>query len=109
MRDAGMEALVAQDLGPRDALATKAMFGGLAWMWRGHLLCAAQGEGVMARLGKGEDGWALSRPGVRRMQAAGGRPMAGWVQLDRTAALDDRLRGDVLRAACAFVATLPAR
>ncbi len=106
MRDKDLEALVRGDLGPLDDLETKPMFGGLAWMWHGNLLCGARDEGMLTRLGKGNDAWALDNPGVHRM-VMGGRPMAGWVRLGRDFAEDQDLRRKLLEAAKTFVRTLP--
>ncbi len=61
-RDLGLEDLVRQDL-PRDlALAEKAMFGGWAWLLNGNLLLGARADGMLARLGKGNDAWRSPCP-----------------------------------------------
>jgi hypothetical protein len=82
------------------------MFGGVAWMWRGNLLCGARDDGVLARLGRGNDAWALAAPGIAQM-VMGDRPMHGWVRLAPEAAGDDELRLRLLSAAQSFVGTLP--
>lgn len=107
-RDRGLEQQMAADLARHDALATVAMFGGLAWMWRGHLLCAAGAEGLLYRLGQGQDGWALAVPGVAPMMM-GARRMQGWVRLSPAAAGDAALRAALTAAASRFVSGLPAR
>jgi hypothetical protein len=105
-RDEGLETMVAEDLtGLTDLHQTK-MFGGMAWMWQGNLLCGARSDGILARLGKGNDGWALAIPGLSPM-VMGGRPMQGWVRLAPEAAGDDALRHRLLAAAQTFVAGLP--
>jgi TfoX N-terminal domain len=105
-RDAGLEALLESDLSHLADVTRKPMFGGVAWMWRGHLLCGARDAGILARLGKGNDAWALAHPGIARM-VMGGRPMEGWVRLSPEASGDDALRQRLLTAAETFVATLP--
>lgn len=105
-RDPGLEQLLAEDLAGLDGLATTAMFGGLAWMWNGHLLCGARTDGVMVRLGKGNDGWALDLPGSAPLRA-GERVMDGWVRVSPEVAGDDALRGRLLGEATAFVRGLP--
>lgn len=105
-RDQAMERLVTADLAGLDGLRTTAMFGGLAWMWRGNLLCGARGDGILLRLGKGNDAAALARDGVAPM-AMGERRMEGWVRLSPEGAHDDSLRRELLAAARAFVETLP--
>lgn len=104
-RDLGLEELVREHLGFQPGLAETAMFGGRAWLLDGNLLCAASNKGLMVRLGKGADGWALERSGVGPMSA--GRPMAGWVCADADAYGDDELRSELLNAALAFTRALP--
>jgi hypothetical protein len=78
-RDPGLEDLIRGDL-PRDAALTeKAMFGGWAWLLNGNLLLGARGDGMLARLGKGNDGWALALSDIAPMISRG-RAMDGWVR-----------------------------
>ena len=58
-RDFGLEEQIREEVGPIDGLRETAMFGGLAWMLDGNLLCACRHDGMMARLGKGNEAWAL--------------------------------------------------
>lgn len=105
-RDAGLEQLITNDLAGLEHVTTATMFGGFAWMWRGHLLCAARTDGILFRLGKGNDAWALDLPGITAM-IMGGRPMNGWVRAIGDAAADNALRQKLIAAAQAFVSTLP--
>ena len=82
------------------------MFGGWAWLLGGNLLCAARDDGMLARLGKGNDGWALDLPDVGLMISRG-REMSGWVRAGPAAYGDDDTRRRLLAAALAFVETLP--
>ena len=107
-RDAGIETLVHDDLGVLSGLATKTMFGGLAWLQHGNLLCCARDDGLLVRLGKDRDGWALRIAGITPMRSQG-RVMAGWVQCDPDICADDALRARLLADAVAFVRTLPAK
>jgi hypothetical protein len=107
-RDKGLEALIQDELGALPGLSEKAMFGGLAWMLDGHLLCGARQGGMLVRLGKGLDGWALKVDGVAPMKM-GERQMHGWVRADVRAYGDDRLRRRLLDGAIAFVRSLPAK
>ncbi|WP_240232843.1 TfoX/Sxy family protein [Devosia lacusdianchii] len=106
MRDPGLEELVRDDLGPLPGLSDKKMFGGLAWMLDGHLLCGARDVGLMVRLGKGNDAWALEYPDIGPMVMQG-REMSGWVRAGLDTCADDDLRKRLLDAAVAFVRTLP--
>jgi hypothetical protein len=105
-RDAGLEELVASDLSGLEGLVERTMFGGWCVMWRGNLLAGARDDGILVRLGKGNDGWAVATPGVSPMMM-GARRMQGWVRLSPEAAGDDALRRRLLAAARDFVVTLP--
>jgi TfoX N-terminal domain len=105
-RDRGLEELILDDIGALPGLSDKKMFGGLAWMLDGHLLCGARDVGMMVRLGKGNDGWALDLPDVALMVMSG-KQMPGWVRAGPDACADDETRKRLLDAAIAFVRTLP--
>ncbi|MBB4845737.1 hypothetical protein HNP55_004289 [Paucibacter oligotrophus] len=105
-RDPGLEAILFEELGGLDGLTDKAMFGGWAWLLEGHLLCGARTDGMLVRLGKGQDGWALALPGVAAMISRG-KPMAGWVRAEARAFANDQVRRQLLDAALRFVAALP--
>ena len=107
-RDEGLEELLREDLAAEPGLKEKAMFGGWAWLRDGNLLCGAREDGMLVRLGKGNDGWALALPGIAPMISRG-RPMSGWVRAAPEAFGDDALRRKLLDAALAFVRALPAK
>lgn len=105
MRDAGLEELVLEHVGELPGLTEKAMFGGRTWLLNGHLLCGASDRGMLVRLGKGNDAWALALPGIHLLD--GGRPYPGWVVAEASAYADDALRPRLLDAALAFVRSQP--
>ncbi len=105
-RDPGLEELVREDLGDRPGLSEKPMFGGLVWLLDGHMLCGARDVGLMVRLGKDSDEWALELDDVAPMIMSG-RQMSGWVRAGLDTCADDDLRRRLLEAAVAFVRTLP--
>ena len=107
-RDEGLEEILREDLGGMSGLTEKAMFGGWAWLLDGNLLCAARADGMLARLGKDRDGWALDMPDVVPMISRG-RRMQGWVRAGPSAFGDDALRRRLVDAALAFVRSLPAK
>jgi len=84
------------------------MFGGRAWLCHGNLLCAARDDGMLVRLGKGRERWALDMPDIVPM-FSGNRPMRGWVRAGPSAFGDDDLRQKLIDAALAFVRSLPAK
>lgn len=105
-RDKGLEEVIREDLASRPCISEKAMFGGWVWLLGGNLLCAARDDGMLARLGKGNDGWALDLPDVGPMISRD-REMSGWVRAGPAAYGDDDTRRRLLAAALAFVETLP--
>src|SRR5215510_4315828 len=105
-RDAGLEELLQEALGNRPGLAGKAMFGGWAWLLNGNLLCGARHDGMLARIGKMNESWALEMPGVVPMISRG-RRMNGWVRAGPDAYGDDALRRKLLDAALKFTRSLP--
>jgi hypothetical protein len=108
VRDDGLEELIAEDLAGQPGLFAKPMFGGLCWLLDGRLLCGARHDGLLVRLGKGNDGWATTLPDIAPM-INGTRPMHGWVRVGPDAYGDDDLRRRLLSAARAFIRALPER
>lgn len=106
MRDIGLEELIRQELGERAGLSEKPMFGGLAFLVNGNLVCGARDDGMLVRLGKGNDAWALALPDIALM-VMGERPMHGWVRAGAEAYGDDALRKRLLDAALDYVLSLP--
>jgi hypothetical protein len=107
-RDEGLEELVREELGDQAGLFETRMFGGIAWLLGGNLLCAASERGLLVRLGKGNDGWALTTPGISSA-IMGGRKMEGWVRASSDAFGDDDVRRRLFQSALTFVRALPAK
>jgi hypothetical protein len=105
-RDKGLEELLADNLAGVQGLTQKAMFGGLAWLVNGNLLCGSRDDGMLVRLGKDNDAWALRIAGVAPMVMQG-RKMSGWVRAAPEVYGDDALRKKLLKAALDFNRTLP--
>src|ERR1700744_6287062 len=105
-RDEGLEELLRTDLAAIPGLSDKAMFGGRVWLLDGHLLCGARDDGMLVRLGKGADSWALALPGIAPMISRG-RPMTGRVRAQPGAFGDDALREKLLGSPLPFVRALP--
>jgi TfoX/Sxy family transcriptional regulator of competence genes len=95
----------------RDALADhpiteKKMFGGLAFLLNGHMVCGVHKGGAMVRVGKDHYAAALALPGVSPMVFTG-KPMVAMVDVTDTAVEDDALRGQLLGMALSTVRALP--
>jgi hypothetical protein len=63
-RDKGLEELLSEHLVGIPGLTQKIMFGGLAWLLHGNLLCGARHDGMLVRVGKDNERWALKIPGI---------------------------------------------
>jgi hypothetical protein len=105
-RDRGLEELLENDLAGVRGLLQKPMFGGMAWLLHGNLLCGARQDSLLVRLGKDKGAWALKQSGVEPMVMRG-RPLSGWVRANATAYGDDTLRAKLIAAAIDFNRTLP--
>ena len=105
-RDKGLEELVENSLGSMRGLTQKPMFGGLAWLLHGNLLCAAGKKGVLLRVGNENEDWVLEIAGVDPMVMRG-RRMPGWVRATPEVYANERLRGKLLDAALEFTRSLP--
>jgi len=67
----------------------KKMFGGLAFLARGHMAVAASGQGgLLARVDPAETAALLAEAGVARMEM-GGRSMDGWLRVEASVVEDD--------------------
>lgn len=62
----------------RPGVTEKKMFGGLAFMYRDHMLVGIIGESLMARVGPDAYAAALRRPFAQAMDFTG-KPMKGYV------------------------------
>lgn len=79
--DEGVAARLREFTVDRPDILEKKMFGGLAFMYRGHMLVGIIGESLMARVGPLAFAAALRRPFVREMDFTG-KPMKGYVYVD---------------------------
>ena len=105
-RDTGLEELVSNELRAVPGITEKGMFAGWAWLLNGNLLCGARADGMLVRLGKGLDAWALQLPGIAPMRS-GTRRMHGWVRAEANAYGNDSLRRKLIARAIEFVRSLP--
>lgn len=76
--DEGLAERVHDLLDARGDVVTKKMFGGLAFMVRGHMAVGILKEDLVVRCAKSDDDALRARPHTRPMDFTG-RPMKGWV------------------------------
>ena len=106
--DPGLAQLLRDDLAEVPGITEKRMFGGLAFLLDGNMLCGVHKGGGMFRVGSAQEGAALAVPGARPMDFTG-RPMAGFVEVDDALMADDARRQSLLGLARGFVGGLPAK
>lgn len=84
----------------------KHMFGGLAFLVRGHLTVAASRRGLLARTDPESEERTLALPGVSPM-SPGPRRMPGWVVVEAAQVAEDPDLGRWIDESLDFVAGLP--
>lgn len=84
----------------------KKMFGGLAFLLDGHMVCGVHKGGAMVRVGKDRYAESLEIDGVSPMTFTG-KPMKGMVDVSDEACADDTRRARLIAMALATVAALP--
>jgi TfoX/Sxy family transcriptional regulator of competence genes len=98
----------------RDALrgirhvSEKKMFGGLAFMLNGNMVCGIRDRELMARVGASGYAEALKLPGARPMDFTG-RPLNGYVYVSAQGIADDDALQAWVGRCVEFVGALPAK
>jgi hypothetical protein len=94
-------------MGGQNALEKK-MFGGIAFLVGGKMVCGVHGQNLVVRVGAERYEEILTHPQAKPFDMTG-HPMTGWVEiLPAGCARDGDLAGWV-RIALEFVSTLPAK
>jgi hypothetical protein len=91
---------------PDQRIEEKKMFGGLAFMLGGNMVCGITKDDLMVRVGPDNHEAALERAGARPMDFAG-RPMRGMVFVDAVGYTSDSDLNEWVDLALAFGASLP--
>ncbi len=103
--DEGLAQLLRDDLAA-EPIVEKKMFGGLAFLRGGHMVCGVHRGGAMFRIAGPDRAAALAVPGAYQLMM-GERPMAGMLGLPPEDAADDARRGALMALALAAVRDLP--
>jgi TfoX/Sxy family transcriptional regulator of competence genes len=93
---------------PAERLGARRMFGGVALMLDGSMLCCASKSGVMFRVGRDAEGAALARPFARPCLGTG-RPMPGFIMVGPEGLNADAELTDWVKLARDYVEALPAK
>jgi hypothetical protein len=91
---------------PDEGIEEMKMFGGLAFMLGGNMVCGITKDDLMVRVGPDNHDAALERAGARPMDFAG-RPMRGMVFVDPAGYESDTKLNEWVELALAFGASLP--
>ncbi|MDH3224029.1 MAG: TfoX/Sxy family protein [Gemmatimonadota bacterium] len=102
----GLAQRVREVLDHRHDVVEKRMFGGLAFMVRGHMTVGVNGEELMLRVGKDSYDNALARTGAREMDFTG-RALKGFVYVSHDGHASDRDLQDWISLALAHTESLP--
>ena len=104
--DEALAGRVRDAMAGRDGVSERKMFGGLCFMLNGNMLAGVNRSGLMLRVGPARFDATLAKPGARPMDFTG-RPMAGFIYVDRAAVESDEGLNSWLNEALGFVETLP--
>jgi TfoX/Sxy family transcriptional regulator of competence genes len=98
---------VRAELAEREDVTEQPMFGGLAFMLKGHMAVSVSGRGgLMLRVGADATERALSRPHTELLEMRG-RPMMGWVRVAPEGVSSKRQLETWVRRGVEFASTLP--
>jgi TfoX/Sxy family transcriptional regulator of competence genes len=86
----------------------KKMFGGVCHLINGNMFCGVHKDFLILRLGEETSREALASRHVREFDITG-KPMKGWVMVDRPGYKSDRDLRDWLEKAKKFAKTLPTK
>ena len=104
--DEGLAERVREILAGDTGIEEKRMFGGLAFLANGNMVCGILDTELMARVGPRNYEAALGDRHVREMDFTG-RPMRGFVMVASDAIEEDDTLGSWVRACLSFVLELP--
>lgn len=93
-------------LGPRDGVAEKRMFGGIAFLLNGNMCCGVHGDEVILRLDPERTESALAKPHVRVFDLTGS-PVKGWVLVGAPGVATDEALGSWVAESVAYAGSLP--
>jgi TfoX/Sxy family transcriptional regulator of competence genes len=90
------------------SIEEKKMFGGLAFMFRGHMCCCVVDDELMVRVGPEAYEKALSLPHVREMDFTG-KPLRGYVYIEKAGFASAAALNAWVSRGTTFVLSLPTK
>jgi len=106
--DEGLARRIQQLLEDHAAVDERKMFGGIAFLVRGHMCCGVAGERLMVRIGPDAYEAALAMRHAEPMDFTG-RPLRGMVYVRPEGLRTRRQLASWVNRGVSFVATLPAK
>ncbi len=97
---------IRQRLSGRAEVTERKMFGGLAFMVRGHMCCGVGGDELMVRVGPDLYEAALKEKHAREMDFTG-KPLRGMIYVAAPGLSSDKQLGGWVERGLQFVLTLP--
>ena len=91
-----------------ERLVEKKMFGGVGFMVQGNMACGVNRDELIVRVGPEGYMEALAKPHTRVFDLTG-RPMKGWVMVERAGWEKEEVLREWIEAGVEFALTLPAK
>ncbi len=105
--DADLADRIRAEIGPRDGVTEKQMFGGLAFMVNGNMAVGASGQGgLLLRVDPAETDAFVREDGVTRFEMRG-REMNGWLRIDPSATASDEELNRWVQVGLDYASSLP--
>tara|TARA_R110002051_G_scaffold57104_10_gene105892 strand:+ start:4899 stop:5228 length:330 start_codon:yes stop_codon:yes gene_type:complete len=104
--DTGHAELMQDALRDIEGISQKKMFGGLCFMFNGHMVCGVHKGGGMARIGKVAEPEALLLEGITPLSFTG-RKMGGMVDVSEDVIGDEVRLSQIVQMALAHAKSLP--
>lgn len=93
-------------LGQRQGLVEKKMFGGVGFLLNGNMCCGVHGQDLIVRLDLQHADQALNQPHTRVFDLTG-RPMKGWIVVQPEGLVDEASLAKWINEGVQFASTLP--
>lgn len=106
--DENLAGRIRRRLARRKGIIERKMFGGLAFMMNGNMLCGVVKDTLMVRVHPEQYERLLKEPHARPMDFTG-RPLKGFVYVDYKGPQTEAVLQKWLKRALDFVSTLPAK
>jgi TfoX/Sxy family transcriptional regulator of competence genes len=106
--DEKLAAIARAALASRSDVEEKRMFGGLAFMVRGHMACGVVGDQLIVRVGPESYERALRLSHAQEMRFTG-KPMRGFVMVDAEGVATAKAVGSWVTRGVEFALSLPAK